>query len=435
MDVYTTIADYLVIIITLIIAKRRISHALWNSRSIYLLIVISLYVFPIFLDYVAGFQDHYHWGFYITSRDNWTRIIYDCVIIFTLYGINNFCQDGQNTQFAVNLKNFSPLNGMYYKLLYFFMILPALGVLILMRNPNLLYTFQWRELELYAAVGSYSTIEKLSYFGIVCAILVLFDPKKKILDFSRVFGLIFILVNICIQGKRGLMFFGIIAIMVVCIYHFLYLKAKKRSTFIYTLTVGIVTFVGCAYIIWSSIEVKVGRGYDETASDLLYTSTRIDLFREDRVKMAIYAENNPDKIKILDYRGQTIITDIVNIVPFNYISEAIGFSEGTYQVHFSMAMFHRPYNHKNYKANRNYMTCTLFAELISNFGIVLGVFLFIFITIFFSKASDMFPYTYSILITLSYVLLNLFDFTYIVLFLEITLIFCFYFNKKKKLSL
>ena len=430
-----TAADYLVIALSVFYIYNDIRRLLWSSRSVYFLVFFMFYVLPIFFDYMVGFQDHYHWGFAVASNDPVSRIIYDITILLVMHTLVFYKNNMPDETFQENLRDSSAAKGFiekYNKMFVFFMVFPTIATLFFMRIPGMLYTFQWREFEVYDAGGSYSTIERFTYFGIICSILLLFDQRKKFFDFSRLIALIFLYINVCIQGKRAILFFAIIAIMIVVVFQFISLKVQKKHTFWYTFIFSLLASFGAIYMIASSVEVKIGRGYSETAQDMLYTSTRIDFFREDRVKMAIYSELKPEKIKILDYKGQSLITNVVNIVPFNYISEPLELSQGTYQVHFSMAMLKQAYNHRDPKANMNYMTCTMFAELISNFGIMLGTFLFIVLTLWFVRLTDKYPSPYNILIIVSYILLNLFDFTYIVVFIELTWLLCFLYNNNLK---
>ena len=432
MDEIVKVADYCVIGLSVVYLYKNLCRLLRSSRSIYFLIFFALYVLPLFLDYFVNFQEHYHWGFSLSSDNPQSRIIYDIALILIMHVLVYYKNSKPRIEFQENLINSDKSGGFvvsYNKPFIFFMVFPALATLLLMRTPGMLYTFQWRELEIFGTGGSYSTIERFTYFGIICSVLLLFDFKKKLYDPQRLIALLFLFVNICIQGKRAILFFAIIAIFTVVIFRFLSLKAQRKRTFWYVIFFSTIASIGLTYMILSSIEVKVGRGYSETAENLLYTSTRIDLFREDRVKMAIFSELNPEKIKILDYKGQSVLTNVVSIVPFNYISEPLGLSQGTYQVHFSMAMFGQKYNYLNPKANRNYMTCTVFAELISNFGILIGTVLFVALTLWFVKLTDKYPSPLNILIITTYTLLNLFDFVYMVLYIELTWLLCFMYKR------
>lgn len=422
--------DYLLIGLSVFYLYKNIQRLLWSSRSIYFLIFFVLYVLPVFLDYFVGFQEHYHWGFSVASNHPATRTIYNFALIIIMHVLVYYRNTKPRLDFQEYLRDSGDYAAGYNKLFVFFMVFPAVATLLLLRTPGMLYTFQWREFEIYNTGGSYSTIEKITYFGIVCSVLLLFDPRRKVIDFSRLIALLFLYVNVCIQGKRAILFFAIIAIFIVVVIQYFSLKVQRKRTFLYTAVFLVIASVGVVYMILSSIEVKIGRGYSETAEELLYTSTRIDLFREDRVKMAIFSELNPDEMRILDYKGQSLITNVVSIVPFNYISEPLGLSQGTYQVHFSMAMFREKYNYFNPKANRNYMTCTMFAEAISNFGIIIGTLLFIIITLWCIRLTDAYPRPFNILIITAYTLLNLFDFVYMVLYIELTWLFCLLYKNK-----
>lgn len=81
--------------------------------------------------------------------------------------------------------------------------------------------------------------------------------------------------------------------------------------------------------------------YDDlkiNSSSEVYKNVRVDFSRDDRVKMTIYSELYPDRMKILDYRGQSIVFDLTMFIPRSIWEE----KPWPYAVYFTSAMLMMP---------------------------------------------------------------------------------------------
>jgi hypothetical protein len=100
-----------------------------------------------------------------------------------------------------------------------------------------------------------------------------------------------------------------------------------------------------------------------SASDTAAEDARVDYTRDSRVKMALYAELYPEKMRILDYRGQNLLYYATLPVPRSIWSN----KPYPYATYFTSAMLNR------YPQDLGWgMTTGIFDESISNFGL-LGV--------------------------------------------------------------
>ena len=391
-----------------------------------------LYILPIFLDYLVGFQDHGRYGFWLAMPDVPTACIYDVGLIIASF-IILFTKIPNKGLFYENLQT-KPLDDKKSITLWLIlgMALPAFFTVFLLRQPELLYSFQWRELELFPISGSYSNVEKLTYFGISCAVMLLTDRRGKVISLSRILALLFLFVNVCIQGKRGILFFAIINIIVNLFLIYVSLGRNKKSRKVFAVGAVVVTAALTAYMIFMSFFVKIERGYNEDDTVVLYTSTRVDFFRDDRVRMAIYSEIHPDKMTILSHKGETIIPNILSIVPLNYIADWMGIEIHSYQQFLSSANDGVKFKYSPKAENLNHMTPTIYAELISNFGILIGFLLFPLLCVWFANVIDKYGFPHNSFLICTFILVNLFNLPYLMMYAEIVLIICIISKRKSR---
>ena len=407
--------DIFTIFLSIYFLLQAVKHLAGKSIFIIYILLYAFYILPLDLDYLISFPAYLnprHHGFYISYDDALTRVIYDFALLWTQFCVIRYFK-GKKIVVTTEKKN-SKKN--YAKYLIAGMALPPILTIVVLHNPAMLYTFQWNELDTFTIHRLFSYVEQLTYIGICCAVLYLFSDKhKKVKWILNVIALLFIYINICIQGKRGILFFALVMFFLV-----VFLKNNKESGFnlfkIRNIIIVIVGLAVCFFMIAMSIDVKLERGY---AEDMIVDALRVDFFRDDRVRMAIFSELYPNRMHILDWYGQTIFYNITHIWPINLICiNFFGMRLLNYQQFISAAIQGIRFTEKGY------MTPTLFAEGISNIGIVLGIFIMPFICIWFSKQIDKYPYPLNALIIASFLLLNMFSVNYIMLFLELSFILC-----------
>ncbi len=411
-----------------------------NSRYLIFALVYVFYIVPIGLDWLYLMADYsfvsYRVGFIWPRHDLLTVFFYDIGLLYIGYVIlhgkiknssyNHIPIDGNDKN--ESLCNIMMIAGM---------VLPAFATLFLLKEPGMLYIMQWRELHLFPDEGSYAAIERFSYLGISCSIFILFGKKgKRFFSFPtllKLSSIAFVYMNICIQGKRAILFYAIINFMVMLYIHVLRLLQSNKNIRRFITVAIVVVAVGSYAMISVTAMVKRERTDGLIEDTWLYTTTRIDFFRDDRVRMAIGYSVHPEAINIVSYPGQTFIRDFMSFIPFNYVQERIGWNKETYQTRFTHALIGiNPNTTKMDIAENSWMTVTVFAEIISNLGFFIGIILIPWFCLWFVKRIDKYPYPYNAFIICCFILMNLFDFVYIAVFVEFTFILCWLYNRKNK---
>lgn len=422
------IITFVVSTIWLIESLRKISL---GSRYFINVLIYIFYILPLGMDYIYQMADYSYsgwWGFIVPRNDILTVIIYDLGLLYTQYIIVSYKRKRD-----IGLNRSVAKEGSYTAIMLIGMILPAVAVLVLLRQPGMLYMFQWRELELFSTEGSFSTIERFTFIGVSCSAFLLFDLNRKLFHPLRLIALIFLYVNICIEGKRAIIFFAMINIAVLIYLRFKELKSKGKGVFFYIVVSVPIVAAAIVVMVFMTVTVKMERGYDVNDTSKMYTTTRIDFLRDDRLRLAIYSDINRDEVKLLDYPLQTFFHDVFAFIPLNYIPPLLDLKTYSYQTYFTYALEHK--ERKTEKLNvqeHSYMTVTCFAEIISNLGFFIGFLLLPFFCLWFSRKIDKYPYPYNAFIICSFILLHLFDFFYVAVYLELTFILCWIYKKTSK---
>lgn len=367
------------------------------------------------------------WGF-ITPRKDWfTNIIFDLLFITTIYSLI-----GKNERRArLNIRNTESIKVNIAPYLGLIAMIPPMAVIVLLHRPAMLYAFQWRELELFPTTGSYATIEKITYIAVSCSVLLLFTKSRYGL-FVKLFSIACLLTNICIQGKRAILFFAIINIVIV-----LYSKVKDSKINVKKmLIIGSVCLALCvaflSFMISMTVSVKLDRGYDPNNTSAIYTTTRIDFLRDDRVRLSIYLKAHPDEVQVMQYPTQSLWSDVFSFIPLNYVASAAKLNLYSYQTYFTHALERKKADSKMDVENHSYMTVTFISEIISNFGILLAFFILPYLCRWFANKAEKYPYPLNAMILCIFVSLNMFDFTYMAYYIEAVVVLCWLYNRSSK---
>ena len=166
--------------------------------------------------------------------------------------------------------------------------------------------------------------------------------------------------------------------------------------------------------------VMTNRGFDETDKKKMQMLTRVDFLRDDRVRMATFSEIYPDKMQILEYKCQTLYYNLIYTFPINLIVQDK--NVGSYQEHFTSALRGERFSKEN-----NYMTTSIWAELISNFGIILGSVLMFVLIMLVARYVEFFRHQQALssMLLAAFVMINMFTFAYIIMYLEFLLFLCY----------
>lgn len=368
----------------LIFSLRNLSN---TKHAIYFIHLLFYFIFvlPLVLDYVWAKPDyHSAWsnlqGFEISYNDERVRFIYACYILLSQLIMLYFGKKrGKNRK--LEKINYSDQSGesidrellerdsiLITRFLFFGSIITLLLVLVLPISKSILWSFGWRDIGVeIRGMKYYSTIEKMSYISIVSAVLYI-GIKNKTSAWIKVFSLLLVVSAACVESKRSIILF----IFVLLVSYYIYSKRGKIPLKFYIVLLSLLLIS-----IFLSVYIKTEyRGYSDY--NMIYTTLRIDFFRDDRVKMVIYSLLHQDVISILSYPGQSILTQLGALFPFQFL----GVNVVGYNAFFSSAL-------SGYAFDPGYafMTTSIFDETLANFGFY-GVWIAPVVCVLFARIAD-----------------------------------------------
>ena len=396
-----------------------------GGRFIVYLVFFILYVFPLYIDlsYEIPSYDVNVLGYLISSKDLTTRFIYNIVILVSQIIIVKWHIKSSDTTTYVKDIALKP----YYSYLNIGMALPLVAFIIYGQDMAMLIIPFWRELGLFNLSEEYDYLERLSYVGITSSCLLLLRGDKTKLSIYRLLPLAFLYMNICIQGKRAILFFAIVNIILIVFHNLNDILFDSKTKWLKNVIGSIIGVALTILMLVVTINVKVeNRNYDETNAAELITTTRMDFLRDDRVRLAIFSEMNEEEWPMLNYFGETIVYNIMSTPPINIFFNILKIKYYTYQQFLTSCLTHSQFNPEN-----NFMTPSFFAELISNLGIILGVLAMCWLCVFVGIQYNKYPYPLNFLVLCSFLLLNLFSFRYVIFYLEFSFIICLLYKHRK----
>lgn len=429
--------DIVTLIISTLLAIRTIKKVGTSSRYIIYFFFFIVMIIPLYLDYLVGKPIYTSWltgsknyGFIISFDDAVTRIIYDVYILLFQFIILNFRRNklkemevSSNRNKSVHSLSPKTSKGIF-SIMIFLAVLPVVLVLIVPINNNILLHWGWRDMLLYGAQESpyYFTIEKLSYLGEISALLLLFSNEDEfrfvtkkgpvLYKISKILWILLAYFNVCIESKRSIIIF-ILAIVVSFLVDTI---PRKKMFFVFA-----VAAVAMLLIVALSVYIKINyRTY--TASDAIYTTLRIDYFRDDTTKMLIYSIFHPEDIKVLDFPGQSYLSQIGYIFPL----DIFGTPRLGYNTYFTCALLKQPLS-----SGLNYTTTSMYDELIANFSF-LGFIIAPVFSVWYARIADKQSTILKTIMIAGYVLLVMYPLNYIMWFLEAMLILLFFTKYKIK---
>lgn len=419
MNISVIWADWIVVIFSTVLLLKYWKRITTNTRIIVYLLFFVLYVLPVYFDCLIAppyYRDWLGQGFNQSASDPLTRTIYDIAIIFCQLCILFWRNKSTKIEQKQVLSAISFSGNGSIMLVIAGMIAPVLLVMLLCQQKFILYTPQWREVFDTSIVARYTYYEKLSYIGVACSLLCFTIKSKKNPLLYKIIALLFLYINICIEGKRSIIIFTLLVWLIIKIPGLVDSRAtpKERKKELANL-VFLAVFAVISVVVLTLVVKTGSRGYDKNDLWELYTATRIDFFRDDRVRLAIFELTNSGRFKMMDYPLQTFLTNPLSLFPIDYFLTRNGISFDTYSRLISSELVGREL--------KGVMTPCLFAEIISNFGL-LGIIIMPMVCIWFSDISKKYVFPQNIMILTSFILLQMFDFTYISYFVEFTFLCC-----------
>ncbi len=347
--------------------------------SAYLVIIISFLFFgvPLLLDLVIG-EPKYNFfpgmdNLRVAVRDETTFLVY-CMyiaIVPVVLWYNGVPKDKENhgrllvnnQTFLVDLAGF----GNRYKLGKQFKLLIILIGYFLLFLPFIVWTFSPNPgiYSTYGVAGSAAFSEAeykfhqfihhsslLSLGGLITIIILQKDKNLSLMNlYFWASVLIPTFITVWLNGKRHIIAFVIFALILTLLLK----KAFSRVKILVFFLGLLLTFVIFSYSYQTSLVRSI-------ATKQVYEISRFDYARDAVLKTSIYSELNPDKLKILDHRLQTVYHALIlyTIPRSLWLDKPIPYD---YQVYITAVSF--KISPKDVIFG---LTGTWLAESLSNFG-------------------------------------------------------------------
>lgn len=381
MNVLVYIFDIFTMIISAYWALVNIKKLKTSTRYMVFYTFFVICIFPLFMDYIIGkpmyelLPNRYH-GFVISYDDSTTRVLYDIFLIISQY-IMLKCFLRQRFKFVINsrLKQYGrdfTGDNYNYDLRELNRVMQRICVCVAIIAPIIavvggytfiLFVFGWRDEHLFdyvTASSLYSFMEKFSYLGVTTSLLLMISDYREKRTyralFYRIISVPLLIMNICIESKRSIVFFCFVMVVVILLY------GKSKDIKVGRI-IGIASLLAILMIVLSVMVKTQSRGYSGIMT--IYSTLRIDIFRDDTIKMAIYGMLNPNEIKILDYPFQSYLMQIRYFFLMDILAgkgfiplQGLGFNK-----YLSAALIGA-----DLSMGYSFMTTSMFDEAIANFG-------------------------------------------------------------------
>lgn len=285
-----------------------------GQRHSILFIMVVFFVFcglPLFFNAVVGEPSYEKQpGFYISSRDTPTVLLY-CAYVAIIPPFWYMAGRGSVADSAASRTSLSRLLSVERPLLrpifLVLMISPALALLFA-PDPGDFLEYAGRTA---ARATEADTVTMSKVIGLLSLISIVSSAGFLVSSpgFSLpgvLFVVPFLFIACWLNGKRHS-----VALALVLLVYVLWQKRILRGIKLIVATCAAVA----GLMVFSLFYQAHVRGVDLDAVDLLYNNFRIDLGRDDVIKLAIYAELNPGRVRILDYAGQSLWFNCVCFVP------------------------------------------------------------------------------------------------------------------------
>ncbi|MGW9126051.1 hypothetical protein ACWGPW_13685 [Paenibacillus chitinolyticus] len=334
----------------LIAAIKQLSQGTKSTVWFIMIIWYTFFIVPLILDLSLG-SPHYggYKGLRIAANDpnaNLIYCLYMCVVPLVFYLF------GRAKKVHIEQSSTKP-HKLLIAVLQILMISPVV-VACFSPHPELYlkYGSIIAEMENFPEAEQFNKIVSLCTLVSVAAVGILLMLRPRLTVFSFVPYLPWLFLAVWLNGKRAVF----IMALVLIVYAY-YQKGKiKGLKLLGALILSVSLMAGFSNFYQNELR------YEQmgiTDSDDIYKNVRVDFGRDDRTKMTIYAELHPQTMKILDYRGQSLLFDLTFFVPRSMWPD----KPWPYAVYFTSAMFMMPPDYLGFG-----MTTSWLEEAIANFG-------------------------------------------------------------------
>ena len=284
-----------------------------DTRTV-LLVQIIFFLFcggPLLLDLTYGPPEYsYHWGFIVSQYDRTTNFVYlgylaAIPVMLDLFG-GRSAAGGLKEAIVLELRPWP--RAIAWGVL---MLLPA--SLLLAPRPELFLTYAsaLRDPTAQGSVLYYLVISLVAVLAIIAAVLILAARGTRPIE--RALAAPLLALALWTHGKRSS-----VALAALLLLYLLWMRGMLRGTrFIaVALSVGL-GLAGFSYLYQTRVRDVRTEDLDlrSKQASSFYVNTRIDYGRDAGIRQAIFAELNPDRLRILEYRGQSLLFYSLFFVP------------------------------------------------------------------------------------------------------------------------
>lgn len=332
-------------------AVRSILRGTKYSINFVMLVFYVFFILPLAFDSVLGVPKYtYELSFSIATADLYTNILYALYVsivpvIWHMTAVRKTMGSGFKQGSSHLFSNY----------IYITMMVSPIFLLFFSPNPEIYLNYGAAILGFPSPEGEqfHSLISAATFFSVMSFSFLLIKQKELSLLFFMRFGP-FLLATLWMNGKRNIVIWALVLVL-----YALWKRRTMQPKQILLMSLLFLT-VGIGF---SALYQQAFR-YDDLKVDSwedVYTNMRVDYGREDVTKMAIYAELNPSELTILDYRGQSMLYNLLFFVP----REVWPGKPWPYAVYATSALIRIPPQYVGWG-----MTTGILDESIANFGLL-----------------------------------------------------------------
>ncbi|RJF68973.1 hypothetical protein D3875_21835 [Deinococcus cavernae] len=279
----------------------RLARGRFSSIYVVMIVFYVLFIVPLLLDVTMGLPEYRNQpGFLLSFEDPAVNPIYLGYMAFIAPLWVLGARQSKRTLAAPRLtfKVLLPLGAV---------LLGPLGLLLAYPEAMDYVTHYGHSLSIDVNPALSGLISGVTVLSVLAAIGFIILAKRT--WYTTVGLMPMVTLSVWMNGKRAIIAIFLVMFLVTLLYK----RAIRRFAL-----VGMPVALMAGFMLFSSYYLgNIRSNYDEVykSPTEIYTNNRIDFGRDDVTKMTIYAELNPDIMRILEYRGQSFLFNLMPWIP------------------------------------------------------------------------------------------------------------------------
>lgn len=328
-----------------------------DTRTILIVQIIFILFFggPILIDLTYGPPEYsYQWGFIVSQFDRTTNIVYLVYVAVVPVLLDLF--GGRRSAGGVREPLALELRPWPRRMAWLVLLALPLSLAVAPRPELFLrYASAIRDPTAQANVFYFLVVTITATLAIIAAVMILASHGTRAIE--RVAATPLLMLALWTQGKRSA-----VALAALLLLYLLWMRGKLRGPRFVAVAAAVGLGLGAfSYFYQTRIrDVEVSdRDLRSAQASTFYVNTRIDYGRDAVMKQAIFAELNPERLQILEYRGQTMVFYGLFFVPRRLWPG----KPFPYTVYVTAAMMRAPLRDYHWG-----VTTSIFDEALANLG-------------------------------------------------------------------